>query len=1340
MDITHHPADRAAIGIAVSRLGVFLRRRLHPRVRQPQRQLLGQLLRHLLGQPLHAAARTRLPLLLLLLMATGAVPAHAATCSWTGAGANNKWSTAANWSACAVSGPQNADVLYFLNGAAQPTNVNDLVGLTVAAIQITGVGANGRHWDISGNALTISAATSFLTAASPLDVSGASPSFMAPITLGSNIDIDNLSSGGGTTAQLRLGNIDLAGKTLTLRPDFPIAVIGTIAGDGTIIKNDTSTVTFVNNTYTGPTMINNGAIVAIGEHAFGATGGGNETFVATGGEVILANDITIAEPFILKGSGNTDGGALVAQGGVTATVSGTVSTPAGGAPTDDPVIAAGDGATLSITGDIEFTVGGTFKPLTKAGGGTLVLFNTENSFGSLLINAGTVRLGAAGVTPTASNVTVSLGATFDLHNFDDTIGSLLGGNTGTNGGTVDLGSGTLTLDGASFYGAIVGSGNLVKSSNPALLALAGTVANTYTGTTTVNGGQVYLQKTNKIAIGGPLIVNGGSVEVDADNQIAPQRPVTLNAPGQLVLGATTVTPAVHQTVGSLSGGGAVVLHQSTLTIGDDGTSTTYGGVISGTPDAATDVCLVKIGFGVQTLTGPSTYTGKTQITAGPLVINSSMPTSRIEVSGGVLAGFGTIGSATVSSGYISPGAFPSPGPGALHMESLGMSGGTFIVELNGLTAGTTYDQVDVTRFDLTLTGAPRLQLSRTFWAPAGTHFTIVKIATGAATGTFNGLPEGATLALGDAHFSITYHGGDGNDVVLTSLDDPPTLSIDDVTVTEGNVPWVPGNTASIVSAADTSAADTTAPTYAIFTVTMSRALTQTVTVDYTTVNGTATSPQDFEGTDGTLTFRPGMTTVGIFVPINGDRNREPDETFRIQLSHVQGDASVVRAQATGTILNDDLTRTYYLSEGATGGFFDEDILIANPNDATAPVTLTFSKENGEQVIATRSLAPRSHLTVHVDQIPGLEATAASAQVSSDIGVPLLVERSMFWDTTYYAGHTGSALDQPMPDWFFAEGSQGFFQTFVLVINPNPAPADVTFTFLRENDTPVVKTVTVGASTRLTLDAGSVPDIVNRSFGIAVHATLPIMTERSMYFGTTPSRLWSGGTESAGVTAPSTHWFLAEGATGGFFDTFVLLSNPQNAPAHVTLQYLLDTGETVTVPKTIAANARLTTNIEAEDDVRLHNAAVSTVVTSDVPIIAERSMYWPGAAVPWGEGHNSFGVVDAGTQWGLAEGRVGGPLNFHSYILLANPQSTAATVTVTYLRENGASAVTKTYTVPATSRFNIDTSSVTELHDESFGAVIAVTNGVNIIVERSMYWDSNGFVFSGGTNATGIPLP
>jgi hypothetical protein len=322
---------------------------------------------------------------------------------------------------------------------------------------------------------------------------------------------------------------------------------------------------------------------------------------------------------------------------------------------------------------------------------------------------------------------------------------------------------------------------------------------------------------------------------------------------------------------------------------------------------------------------------------------------------------------------------------------------------------------------------------------------------------------------------------------------------------------------------------------------------------------------------------------------------------------------------------------------------------------------------------------------------------------------------------------------------FAEGSQGFFKTFVLVINANDVPADVTFTFFLENEPAVVRTMRVGARTRLTLDAGTVREVVDRSFGIAVHATEPITAERAMYFGDAPGRAFSGGTVSTGVTSASTHWFLAEGATGTFFDTFVLLSNPQPREAHVTLRYLLTTGETISVAHTLAPQSRQTVNIEEEGDRRLLQATMSTVVTSDVPVIAERSMYWPGAAAPWGEGHNSFGVVDAGTKWGLAEGRLGGPLNFHTYILLANPQTTAAAVTVTFLRERG-TPVVRRYTVAPTSRLTVDASEVSGLEESTFGAVIAVDNDVPIIVERSLYWDTAGFTFSGGTNVTGIRLP
>ena len=74
-----------------------------------------------------------------------------------------------------------------------------------------------------------------------------------------------------------------------------------------------------------------------------------------------------------------------------------------------------------------------------------------------------------------------------------------------------------------------------------------------------------------------------------------------------------------------------------------------------------------------------------------------------------------------------------------------------------------------------------------------------------------------------------------------------------------------------------------------------------------------------------------------------------------------------------------------------------------------------------------------------------------------------------------------------------------------------------------------------------MDLGADAELVNNSFGMEVTFTLPGIAERAMYFGLNP--LWIGGHESVGVTLPSRNWFLAEGATGTFFETFVLFANP-----------------------------------------------------------------------------------------------------------------------------------------------------------------------------------------------------
>jgi len=88
------------------------------------------------------------------------------------------------------------------------------------------------------------------------------------------------------------------------------------------------------------------------------------------------------------------------------------------------------------------------------------------------------------------------------------------------------------------------------------------------------------------------------------------------------------------------------------------------------------------------------------------------------------------------------------------------------------------------------------------------------------------------------------------------------------------------------------------------TVTLSRSVSSTVTVNYRTIDGTASSKSDYTPASGTVTFQPGQTSRTISISIIADKKREPNETFLVQLSSPVG-ATIDDAAATATIVNDD---------------------------------------------------------------------------------------------------------------------------------------------------------------------------------------------------------------------------------------------------------------------------------------------------------------------------------------------------------------------------------------------------------------------------------------------------
>ena len=181
-------------------------------------------------------------------------------------------------------------------------------------------------------------------------------------------------------------------------------------------------------------------------------------------------------------------------------------------------------------------------------------------------------------------------------------------------------------------------------------------------------------------------------------------------------------------------------------------------------------------------------------------------------------------------------------------------------------------------------------------AEAGSDYTAVSetltIEAGATTGTISVPVLDDEVIEGNEMFTVTLSGAVGATIedgegLGTILDDDgvepppglPTLSIGDATVDEG------GGSAQ-------------------FTVTLSEASDQTVTVDYETSDGTAEASSDYTTTSGTLTIAPNTTTGTISVPVLDDEVIEGNKTFTVTLSGAVG-ATIEDGEGLGTILDDD---------------------------------------------------------------------------------------------------------------------------------------------------------------------------------------------------------------------------------------------------------------------------------------------------------------------------------------------------------------------------------------------------------------------------------------------------
>jgi autotransporter-associated beta strand protein len=568
-------------------------------------------------------------LLLVFFIFAAAAPLRAQTTyNYTGAGANNVWSTSGNWSNNVTPTFDTNAVLVFDYNFGANNILATGASRTVRSL-VFGSGLTG------GTSLQIRTRATTSGTVNNLTLNGGAGN--------ASIVVEDITDTSLTTIQLgNNGGGIIFATDVDLTNDSASALLliaNAVSGNGALHKYGIGTAAFNRaNTFSGGINIYEGTIGLYADAAVAGTGvvtlgAGNSSgnaVLSLGGSgstaLTYTNAVTVG-----AGSGTRTVSNLTGLSTANATLSGSMTL------NKDVIFAitqytANTHDRITVSGAVSGSGG-----IVKDGTGLLILSNAANSFGGLQINAGQVTL--------QTNATVT-------------------GLSGS-GGSLALSGGTLTVNASadsSFGGGVSGSGNLTKSGNGVLTLSA---SNTYSGGTTLSAGT--LRAGNDGALGtGALSMAGGTVFA-SDGATARTVTNAITLSGNVQLGDATGTGAL--TLGSVNLGAAT----RTLTVGN---TTTLGG-------AVTNGGLVKAGAGTLNLSNTATSFGALQIDAGRVAVQTNATITVLSGTGGdlSLAGGTLTVNATADSSFgqaiSGAGALAKSGAGTLALSaSNNYSGGT----------------------------------------------------------------------------------------------------------------------------------------------------------------------------------------------------------------------------------------------------------------------------------------------------------------------------------------------------------------------------------------------------------------------------------------------------------------------------------------------------------------------------------------------------------------------------------------------------------------------------------------------------------------------------------------
>ncbi|MCA9062476.1 MAG: hypothetical protein KDA96_05440, partial [Planctomycetaceae bacterium] len=587
---------------------------------------------------------------------------------------------------------------------------------------------------------------------------------------------------------------------------FEVDAAGQVIFDGTVTATGFGTVTV--NTDRNISVSSGAAISVVdGDLTLAAAGTVNGDYIGlhvTGGSLATTGAGNIS----LQGKGGDDvttsshNGIRLIDG---ATVTSSQTTPGAGTITIDGtagnssnfrwgVLIKGNGTqVVSAAGDILITNQEVFYGGYNNAGVIIesgaVVQSTDGAAINLTGTGGTGVDGVNGVwiAGSGAKVTTSTG--------DISITGITGFATGQQNSGVYLTSGGLIESTAGGEISILGTGRASYqynsgvriSGNAAINSNAGNVSITgdYSRNSGIYGGNVgvRLEAGGSVVTTGSaqILVNGTGAVGGSNNRGVEINNGTLSS----VNGAVSVSGTAPDATGSGNHGVAVYGGGNAITTGTGGLSIT-GDAATSDPAVGVGISLASTGTVNLSLAGSPNVLNADSIELGAagaldssvltvsadaFFVNGTLSSGFSVVSGQRLGGRGTVSGAVSaeSGGTVAPGN----SPGILNTGDFELQAGASLeIEIGGTSAGNTatdHDQVNVTG-TVTLAGDLTAVRYNGFQPQAGDEIVIINNdGTDVVNGTFNGLAEGATFTSDTLTWTVSYSGGDGNDVVLTAL-------------------------------------------------------------------------------------------------------------------------------------------------------------------------------------------------------------------------------------------------------------------------------------------------------------------------------------------------------------------------------------------------------------------------------------------------------------------------------------------------------------------------------------------------------------------------------------------